>query len=398
MMYNKSSEVMQIMKHTRILTMLLAAMLTLCPPAASAADALPALTDHGLDVASHSVHYPQLTGLADSTLEERLNARLLALGQIEAQIARLPLLLSSPTPLTVDYTAFMAGDVFSCALSLKGPVEDLRPTHVRAAMNVDLTTGEDITLDMLFTQPDRAVAAMEAMLEQEVLPALSAHLRASELLPLPDTFTLSAQGLTLYYPIDRLCTLSDLAGAVTFTWGELREWLDLSEGSVLRRIGAYDTVTLQSGSAQSIAACVEEGRLPGIPAALSDSVQALTDRYHMLTDPDLYEGGRMFALEDAAFRGVWLLTDALTRSWDQSTVQGIRCDRVSFYGLLSGHTTIEAWREALGEPDATVQVDTERAQSWRIVPGTSDYYVFGEHRLRLHADEDGVLTTLFLTR
>lgn len=106
----------------------------------------------------------------------------------------------------------------------------------------------------------------------------------------------------------------------------------------------------------------------------------------------------MFALEDASFRGVWLLTDALTRSWDKSTVQGIRCDRVSLYGLLSGHTTIEAWREALGEPDATVQVDAERAQSWRIVPGTSDYYVFGEHRLRLHADESGVLTTLFLTR
>ena len=82
------------MKHTRILTLLLAAMLTLCPLAASAGDALPALTDHGLDVASHSVHYPQLTGLADSALEERLNARLLALGQIEAQIARLPLLLS----------------------------------------------------------------------------------------------------------------------------------------------------------------------------------------------------------------------------------------------------------------------------------------------------------------
>ena len=89
---------------------------------------------------------------------------------------------------------------------------------------------------------------------------------------------------------------------------------------------------------------------------------------------------------------------ALTEEFDQSVVQGIRADRLNFYGLCTGDTTIDWWREVLGEPDNTLTVDETRAESWRIVPGTSDYYTFGDYRLRLHADESGVLRSVFLTR
>ena len=106
----------------------------------------------------------------------------------------------------------------------------------------------------------------------------------------------------------------------------------------------------------------------------------------------------MIALEDGAFRQVWILTDALTEAFDRSVVQGIRADRLNFRGLCTGHTTIDMWRDALGEPEATLTVDEARADSWRIVPGTSDYYTFGDCRLRLHADETGVLRSVFLTR
>ena len=110
----------------------------------------------------------------------------------------------------------------------------------------------------------------------------------------------------------------------------------------------------------------------------------------------------MIALEDGAFRGVWILTDALTEDFDHSVVQGIRADNISLHGLCTGETTMEDWRELLsfdlGEPDTTLTVDENRAESWRIVPGTSDYYTFGDYRLRLHADENGVLRSVFLTR
>lgn len=106
----------------------------------------------------------------------------------------------------------------------------------------------------------------------------------------------------------------------------------------------------------------------------------------------------MIALEDGAFRGVYILTDALTEEFGQSVVQGIRADRLNFHGLCTGDTTIDIWREMLGEPDTTLTVDDERAESWRIVPGTSDYYTYGNCRLRLHADEEGVLRSVFLTK
>ena len=57
---------------------------------------------------------------------------------------------------------------------------------------------------------------------------------------------------------------------------------------------------------------------------------------------------------------------------------------------------MDAWRAALGEPEATVVTGPELADSWRIVPGVSDYYTLGNYRLRLHADEEGVLRSVFL--
>ena len=89
---------------------------------------------------------------------------------------------------------------------------------------------------------------------------------------------------------------------------------------------------------------------------------------------------------------------ALTETFGNSVVQGIRADRLNYYGLCTGNTTIDWWRDVLGIPDNTLTVKEERAESWRIVPGTSDYYTFGDYRLRLHADESGILRSVFLTK
>ena len=188
---------------------------------------------------------------------------------------------------------------------------------------------------------------------------------------------------------------------MTILWTELRPFLKVSAVSepeaVINRL-AIDFITLDITDGDTLLQSLQNSALPGIPATLGQPLQELVDRYALLTDPDIYEGGRMIALEDGAFRNVWLLTDALTEEFDQSTVQGIRADRLNLYGLCTGVTTIEAWRSALGEPDNSLTVDENRAESWRIVPGTSDYYTFGDYRLRLHADESGVLRSVFLTR
>ena len=379
------------MKHRMILICLLLMLTFTCTLAEA-----PAVNDVALDLLGSSIHYPQLTGL-DPAVQQTVNAAIMEKGQINARLSRMAVLGSAPVKLNVSYACELEGNVFSCAILADGAVENSRATQVWATVNYDLHTGKEITFADLFVDADAATAFIESYLDEQVAPELSAHLAAGSLTPIPETFTISPTGLTLYYDIDNFRTLSDKAGTVTILWCELREHLRLG-GTInaLMSIGAGRHLSLRTG--EEIAAGLADGSFDGIPATLGQPMQELIDRYALLTDPDIYEGGRMIALEDGAFRQVWILTDALTEEFDHSVVQGIRADRLNFYGLCTGDTTIEIWREMLGEPDNTLTVDENRAESWRIVPGNSDYYIFGDYRLRLHADENGILRSVFLTR
>ena len=373
-------------------------MQTVDPAAMQAGPVEPMIEDGSLELGGSSVHYPRLSGLGDEALEALVNVNMQeSLGCVE-YLNRLALLISDPTGLTVTYDAEIIGDVFTCVMEAAGAVVNSRPTHVWTAANIDLTDGHALTWDDLFDDPETALEAIGSYLDESVAPELSAHLSAGSLAPLPEAFGLSPYGLTLYYPIEQLSTLGDEAGAVTILWSEIQEHLNLEEGSVLARIGAAENLTFPEDALAKLTEALGEGSLPGIPAVIGQSVQELTDRYGLQIDPDLYEGGRMFLPDDCAFRQVWLLSDALTGSWEQSVVQGLRADRLNLLGLQTGVTTREDYLAALGEPESTLNVDEDRALNWRIVPGTSDYYTLGDYRLRLHADEEGVLRSVFLTR
>ncbi len=352
--------------------------------------------DRRLEMGESAVSYPVLSGMEDAALQEAVNRQIASDGKFPEYLARMSQLLSGGS-LQVTWTGGVLGDVFSCAVAAEGAVETMRPGYVWTWSNVDLLDGHEIAFSELFTDEEAARAALEEILEWDVAPELSAHLLNSDLVPLPDGFYLERSGLTLLYPLEKLSTLHDRAGAVRVGWNEIREVLNLEEGSILYRIGAGNMTELTEASEAEIAQMAEEGILPDIPAALGDSLKELTDRFGLLIDPDIYDGGRMFSLEGAAFRDVFLLTDYMSERWDDSRVNGIRMDRGCAFGLCVGSTRREAWRTVLGEPEYTVDFDAERAEAGRTVPGSCDYYRFGEHQLRLHCDEEGVLASVILT-
>ena len=372
--------------------------LSLTPALAEEEAAALTLTRQGLALGEGWVYYPQVEGMADEALLQTVNDALLQALDAQGLLTRLALTMQSPTPLRADYTVFLAEDVLSVVMEVSGPVADERTTHQWRTVNIDLRTGQAITLDDLFTDAQAARAWLCDELEWELAPALSAHLRNNQLVPLPESFGLSDSGLTLYYHIDQLCTLGDRAGTVHIQWSLLRQWLDASAEGLPGRIGALSMITLDEGSAERIRQAVANGSLPGIPAVLGEKVQTCIDTYGLLIDPDLYEDGRLFQLQDGAFRDAYLLSDRISSTWEESVVQGIRSDRLDLFGLCTGETRREAWLSLLGEPDATVTLNAERADSYRMAPGTSDYYQLGDVRLRLHADEEGVLTSIILTR
>ena len=354
----------------------------------------PVLESGSLAVGESSVTWPKVTGMADEALQQEINDRLLELCGVQQLILRLAQVMSAPEPLTADWQGILEGGVLSVRLSARGPVEDLRATETLRCACIDLRTGEDITLAELFTDEEAAREALETYMTETVAPGLSGYLDAAELLPLPEQWYIDAWGITFCYPIGQYGTLSERAGTVCVRWYELRELLRLGEDTVLSRIGAEAALT---SDAAAVADWVSRGALPGIPVKLGDSMAEAVDVWRRLTDPDLCEAGRLYWLEEDCFRGTALLTDRLSRELTDSVVEGLRSERCNLGGLITGVTTQSEWRALLGEPESTVTLTAEQAEAWRLTEGTSDYYIFGEYRLRLHCDAEGVLVTVMVT-
>lgn len=387
------------MRH-RMPRILLILALILCACAAHAlaesaeSSAEAALTDRGLDLGTARVHWPEITGLADPGLQDALNGQLREAADADVLTARMAALMNADPPLSVSWEGRLEGGILSVAIYREGPLTDSRFRSVWAAVNADTATGEAFTLADLFSDPEEALPYIEIWLEDDIAWGLSDHLMNSELTPLPEVFAITPTGLTLYYKVSALSTLSDRAGAVTLDWAPLAPWLDLSEDGILDRFGV--TAVLEKDP-DALTEAFAAGSLPGIPAALGDDLQALVDHYHLLADPDFYDGGRYVQLEDSRFRDVYLMTDGLSvKSFDGSTVLGLRTDRFGAWGLITGATVREEWQALLGEPYASVELDDSAAEAMRLVPGVSDYYRCGEHILQLHADEEGVLRSVFL--
>ena len=355
------------------------------------------IAEEGLNLTeSLSVYYPVLTGSAGKEVAEQVNTLIQEKCRIREYITRMPLLLSGGS-LKAEWKGGLLNDVFSCAVSASGAVEDTRPTHVWTAVSADLRDGHEITFGELFTDADAARETIQAYLEETVAPELSAHLQNSELTPLPEKFYLEQSGIMLLYPVEQLSTLSDRAGDIRIGWNVVKDELNLNEDGIPARIGAQDIIALTVRGAERLRADAAEGRMTDIPAIIGDSVQEMTDRYHMLTDWGGSEDGRLFALEGGCFRGVYLMTDNLTKDWKDSKVQGIRMDQGCLWGLSPGETRRTEWLSVLGEPDGSAEIDADKAEANRLVPGTCDYYRCGDYLLQLYSDEDGTLVSVMLT-
>ena len=364
---------------------------------ARAEDEIWAVGDTGLDLTETiSIHYPALSGSGDADLLKQVNSLIQEKCRIGDYLTRAAQLLSGGN-LKVEWKGGAGGGVLSVAVSAFGAVQNTRTTHVWTGVSVDLRNGREIAFSDLFTNEEAARGRLENYLEETVAPDLSAHLQNSALTPLPELFYLEQSGLTLLYPVGQLSTLSDRAGEIRVGWHVLRDVLDLAEDSILSRIGVRDMICLSAESGGKLRETAAEGFFSGIPAKIGDSMRELTDRYHMLNDPDGFEGGRLFSLEEGSFRGVYLMTDDLTRDWDSSRVEGIRMDQGCLWGLCVGETRREDWRAVLGDPDGSAEISGEKAEANRLDAGSCDYYRCGEYILQLYSDDTGLLTGIILT-
>ncbi len=350
-------------------------------------------------IGENSIEYPQLEGMSDTLVQQTINNTIVEKAKIAQRMVTLSMLQSGGEGLTLNYQAYMGGDLFSTVINAVGIMENGRSGQEYTALCFSLSTGKPVTLSELFSDPDAAVAYMEQTLEDTYWDELSAYLVYAALSPLPvDQFTLDENGITFYYPSEQFSLLSGYSGAAQFHFDELSEyWITDPEGYPAK-LGALPQALSDAEMKTKIIDAVTNGKLPDIPVTLGMSMLELVSAFRLLRTPDQYPGGRYFQLEAPMFRQVLVLSDALTSTYDNSVAEGIMSFRTDLYGLKTGETKRERWLSVLGDPKSTVVFDEDLAYDYGLPLGTADYYSFGGRQLLLYADENDTLYAIRITR
>ena len=82
--------------------------------------------------------------------------------------------------------------------------------------------------------------------------------------------------------------------------------------------------------------------------------------------------------------------------YDHSELRGVQLRRGSLYGLKVGTSLRTEWQSSLSKPAEVIVMTESMAYDYQLSAGNCDVYRFGEHELRLYADETGVLVCIQL--
>lgn len=337
-------------------------------------------------IGENLVAYPQLSGMADEAIQQKINDDIVLSSGVTNHMISLVTLTGQQT-LTVEYDAYLNESIFSTVISAKGKLPQKRDGHEYTALTYDLATGERVTLDTLFADADEAVAWMEEQAVATLSEELNGYLEYSELTPLPvDAFTLNEDGITFWYPAEQFSLVSGYSGACHFWYEELE--------------GLWVTDPTPEMTAAEQKAAIEEsvaaGVIPHVPVRMGQNMQEIADEYRLLRTPDEFPGGRYFIMEHPAFRSIMVISDSLQADYADSVVEGIQLRRGALHGLVIGKTMQTEWQKVLGTPDSTLTMTESMAYDYGLCEGSCDIYHFGDYELRLYADADGVLYAIQL--
>ncbi len=339
-------------------------------------------------IGENLVAYPQLSGMEDEEVQQKINDDIvMASGSTNHMISLLT--LTGQQTLHVDYDAYLNDKFFSTIISAKGKLPQKRDGHEYTALTYDLTTGERVTLDAVFSDVDAAVALMEEKASESLAEELNGYLEYADITPLPvERFTLDEHGITFWYPAEQFSLISGYSGACQFWYEELDD---------LWRDDPVPELSIQEQKA-AIEESVASGHIPHVPVYMGQNMQEIADEYRLLREPDEFPGGRYFIMEHPAFRSILVISDSLAADYENSVVEGIQLRRGALHGLIIGRTVQSEWQKILGEPEDTVTMTESMAYDYGLWEGTYDIYHFGEYELRLYADAEGMLCAIQLCK
>ena len=376
----------------RRLTALLLILLLVSGVALSRAEAAK-VEDVSATMGENTVRYPQLSGLPDSSVQKKINDGVVQSGGIPSLLVK----LTTGGSLQADYQCFWNEWIFSTLLTVEEKQAGSRRKQSETALTYDLSDGEKLTLDRLFSDPAEAVRRMEAMAEASLGREMTEYMENRDVTPLPeDSFTMDEWGITFHYPSGQLAFASGAAGAVQFFYDELDDLWLADEESLPAKMGLRSALMTATEQKTALEATVTAGKLPMLPVTLGQSMTEIVEQYRLVRTPDAFPGGRYFLMEAPLFRDIYLISDDMQAGYDHSVLRGIQLRRGSLYGLKVGTSLRTEWRSSLGEPAEEITLTESMAYDYQLSAGNCDVYRFGEHELRLYADETGVLICIQL--
>ena len=314
--------------------------------------------------------------------------------QIEARFAQkeaLAMLSRAGVQIAQAGRLYQDEGIVSMARTWQGDQPSGRGGSSAAALTVNLETGMEIYLDELFADAPAAIAAMEAIIERDVLDGMSDYMEFSDLLPMPtDSFFVDEGGLTIYYPEDRYRYFDGESGSVSFYWHELADYI--AEDSPAYALANPDVPYSRSGIET---ACSSGLISPMLPIELGDLLGEVMQDVP-LADPDYTTDALVYPLERERGFAVEIPKYAETDE-EETPVSAIRASRIGFCGLLkTGVTTDVEVLQLMGEPARETVYDEDAAFDAMLDPGTSLMYEVEGRVLQLHIGEDGVLSCVIL--
>lgn len=348
-----------------------------------------------LETGSSFIQIPMITGVEDSEVQESINTAMFVDGGFPAYEAIFNS-LTDPNETGIQLRAeakilgeFSDSGLLTVKIEASGRIGPGRPGHRVKALLYDLASGERISAGDLFKDIEQTQTALNELVGEEIEPWMSDYLTPDELYPIPlDNLLLDEAGITFYYDQSRFNTLSNRSGAVNFHYDELLDLLNMDEGSVLNKIGL---MTAAEDTRFAVQAAVSLGTLPGLPIKIGEKTQEVLLNFPSLYDSEAFPTGERYQLEDARFRGSWLISDG-------EYVTGFLSHRLNLFGLKTGEATLQEVGEALGEPQSSIMLDENAALSYGLSPGLLDSYEFGDNTLFFNYDIGDILQAIWLNQ
>ena len=348
-----------------------------------------------LETGSSFIQRPMITGFENVEVQERINTAIIIDGGYPAYEAIFNSLTDpNETGLQLKAEAKILGEfsdpgLLTIKIEASGRIGPGRPGHRVTALMYDLKSGERISAVDFFKDTELTVTALGELVEEYIEPWMSDYLTPDELYPIPmDNLLADEAGITFYYDQSRFNTLSDRSGAVSFQYDELLDLLLLEDESVLNKIGFIeDAEDIRS----SVHTAVTLGSLPGLPVKIGETTQEVLLDFPPLYDSEAFPTGERYQLEDARFRGSWLISDG-------ENITGILSHRLNLFGLKTGETGQQEVVEALGEPQSSITLDENAALSYGLSARNLDSYEFDDKTLYFNYDTGDILQAIWLNQ